>query len=340
MKPKYSYTLHPSFVESDNGKPALAVLEHFAVDRTLPKHLSDDKKVVLDDGTELTIDEYFKKYDRLSMYRRSQSAPIKKTVTGFLPVIKAWFKNRKKDTRKIMLNVKSLLKENILTEEMVVTDVQLDQLITEIYENGQRELADKLRRLRPVLVQERILLNHGYTKYISESDMIHAFEKAEFPLRLDFLENYSIPLPKDVAEKKKQLDEWHAFDNWVVLHYDPDGIALKSIKEEEKRRDPILFGMIEGSNRFYYVADWVTKKDDVTLDKILGILGKKSANTVVHTERIRTEDEDNNEVRVRSTNIYPMMGNSTSSLTTQYDPVVQTVINRWITESSDTGTHY
>ena len=33
-------------------------------------------------------------------------------------------------------------------------------------------------------------------------------------------------------------------------------------------RDPILFGMIEGSRRLYFVADWVTDDDDLTLEKL------------------------------------------------------------------------
>lgn len=48
-------------------------------------------------------------------------------------------------------------------------------------------------------------------------------------------------------------------------------------KEEARRqnartsswsRDPILFGLIDGSHRLYYVADWVTDEDDLTLEKL------------------------------------------------------------------------
>ena len=49
-----------------------------------------------------------------------------------------------------------------------------------------------------------------------------------------------------------------------------------AIEEQRRRnartsywtRDPILFGMIEGSRRLYFVADWITDDDDLTLEKL------------------------------------------------------------------------
>ena len=45
------------------------------------------------------------------------------------------------------------------------------------------------------------------------------------------------------------------------------------MKAEEWRRDPILFGLVIGSDRLYYVRDWTTGKDDLTVGKVCGILG-------------------------------------------------------------------
>ena len=60
------------------------------------------------------------------------------------------------------------------------------------------------------------------------------------------------------------------------MHYDPEGKALKQIEVEEYRRDPILFGMIVGSDRLYYVKDWKTEKDFLTIDKVCQTLGIKN----------------------------------------------------------------
>ena len=46
--------------------------------------------------------------------------------------------------------------------------------------------------------------------------------------------------------------------------------------EEEKRikKDPILFGVIYGSNKLYYIADWVDEYCDLTWDQVVEKLEK------------------------------------------------------------------
>ena len=78
-----------------------------------------------------------------------------------------------------------------------------------------------------------------------------------------------IPFP--VAEKKDKMDKLKVFDNYCIAHYDPNLEAFKVAELDKaviKKRDPILFGMIEGSRRLYYVADWVTDTDSLTLEEL------------------------------------------------------------------------
>ena len=333
MKIKYEYHLHPSFKEDNDGSPKLRVLEDFEVDRTLPKYLNADKRVKKDNGDLVTVDEWLKSPDGLSMYRRN-AKPVKKTAKGLLDSIKAWWHNiRKKNSLKVMLSVKELIKENILTPEIVLDNLKIEELLYRLRESGQHELALKVESMRPVFVQEQILLEHDYKQYLSEDDLIKIFQRAEDALRLDFLENYPNPLPLDVAQKKTALDLAHAFDNYVVLHYDPSGKALKSMKEEEKRRDPILFGMIKGSDRFYYVADWVTKDDDITLSKVLGLLHRKNARTVVRTEGFVRDDEE----EPRPTDIHRVVQNTTPMIN-YYSPNSTEAIT-WVTETQTPTTY-
>ena len=332
MKIKYEYHLHPSFTTDNEDNPRLKVLEDFKIDRTLPKYLNAEQKVVLEDGRTLTVAEYLDSPDGLSMYRRN-SKPVKRQAKGLIDSVKAWWANRKKNSLKVMLDVKELIKKNILTEEIVLDNLKVEELLFRLRSSGQHELALKIENMRPVFVQEQILLEHGYKRYISEEDMVKVFEKAEFNLRLDFLENYPNILPVDVAQKKTELDLAHAFDNYVVLHYDPDGKALKSIKEEEKRRDPILFGLIKGSNRFYFVADWVTKDDDITLDKILGILHRKNASAVTRMERFSRADNSD----PRPTDMNGVIRNTTPTIT-YYNTATTNTIDSWYNEGSTNST--
>lgn len=70
------------------------------------------------------------------------------------------------------------------------------------------------------------------------------------------------------------------FDNYVIMHYDPyrNG-TLKTLKERaEEEKDPILFGVILGSNKLYYVADWMDEYCDLTFDKLVETLGEEAIN--------------------------------------------------------------
>ena len=77
-------------------------------------------------------------------------------------------------------------------------------------------------------------------------------------------------------EIKKDVDERKIFDNYVVLHYDPKENGEKlTKKEKEKKKDPILFGVIKNSKKLYFVADWKDEYCDLTLDEMFKILKEK-----------------------------------------------------------------
>ena len=61
------------------------------------------------------------------------------------------------------------------------------------------------------------------------------------------------------------------------MHYDPenrysDMTHKEKVKEEDKKRDPILFGVIAGSNKLYYITDWVDDYCNLTLDEFVTVL--------------------------------------------------------------------
>jgi len=100
---------------------------------------------------------------------------------------------------------------------------------------------------------------------------------AGFPLdtviaiRLRVTDTSGVP-GEDTAELK-------IFDNYVVLHYDPQGKASEMSAEEKaqelvRRRDPILFGVFRGSRKLYFVGDWKDEQCDLTLQEIVDKLGE------------------------------------------------------------------
>lgn len=46
------------------------------------------------------------------------------------------------------------------------------------------------------------------------------------------------------------------------------------VGKKARAKDPILFGMIANSDKLYFVADWTDDYCDLTLDKMLKVIGK------------------------------------------------------------------
>ncbi len=82
------------------------------------------------------------------------------------------------------------------------------------------------------------------------------------------IKNYTKNIPSDVKKKVNEAHSKNIFDEFVIVHYDPQGEAVK-MTEEEERKDPIVFGKIKESDRLYFIADWEDEYCDLTLDDII-----------------------------------------------------------------------
>jgi hypothetical protein len=191
-----------------------------------------------------------------------------------------------------------MLRDLPSTEELTKACEATVKYINWLKASGQHGMADHLIDVSGVVAGELVLMQNGYGKYITQQEVIDFFLKSERGVRIDFLRYYPEVLPIEVAKKKQEADKLNIFDNYAVMYYS-DKVSKFIRKEQEeiedrKRRDPILFGMIEGSNRLYYITDWVLKDDDLTLEKLEHVLGRKAqdimtsniANTELNTELI------------------------------------------------------
>lgn len=158
--------------------------------------------------------------------------------------------------------------------------------------NRQTALVEMLTKNLVAIRSEAQLVAIGLTKYIEEETLVEFAEKTERHLRLDWIANFIRMIPEDLIEKKQEADARSVFDNYVVLHYDPKGQNRADTEEERnKKKDPILFGVIDGRRRLYYIGDWVDEFCDLGLDKIAQILGseaiKDSAVTGIEDLRVQ-----------------------------------------------------
>jgi hypothetical protein len=153
-----------------------------------------------------------------------------------------------------------------------------EKALTQAKTMGQVALLQKLVDLLDMVKGEAILSAMGLKKYVTEKNVVDFYEKVgeDKNLKLTWIKNFNRIIPEDVYEAKKDVDERKIFDNYVILHYDPKDNGEKPTKEEiEKKKDPILFGVIKNSRKLYYVADWKDEYCDLTLEEMFKVLKGK-----------------------------------------------------------------
>lgn len=139
---------------------------------------------------------------------------------------------------------------------------------------GQTALIETLLKKMIANKYESLLDAEGFYYVISEEDVVRFAKKTEKGLKLSYIENFARPIPEEVVEKIGKANELEVFDNYVVLYFDPKGEIYKETEQQRaKRKDPILFGVISGSNKLYYIADWIDEYCDLTLEKFVDTLG-------------------------------------------------------------------
>lgn len=158
---------------------------------------------------------------------------------------------------------------------------------------GQDALVEKLSREMIANKYESFLAAEGYYHVVTERQVIDFVKKTERGVSLDYVKNFIRPIPQCVVDKIAEADKLEVFDNYVIMHYDPKGANRQdTAKEEAKKRDPIVFGVIAGSTKLYYITDWVDEYCDLTLEKFVDTLNITKDDLVIdETEKQRIEDE-------------------------------------------------
>jgi hypothetical protein len=142
---------------------------------------------------------------------------------------------------------------------------------------GQSALKEQLVALLAASRAEALMVAVGLGRYLDEATVAAFAEKTSRAVRLDWVANFARPIPEAVLAKKREADELGAFDNYAVMHYDPEKKNVaRTAAEEKAARDPILFGLVRGRRRLYYVGDWVDEQCDLTLEELVAATGAGS----------------------------------------------------------------
>ena len=139
--------------------------------------------------------------------------------------------------------------------------------------SGQTALQEELLRGLVANKYESLLYSEGLYYVIDEEKVVEFVKKSEKGIALDYVKNFTRPMPQEVIDKIEKANNLEVFDNFVVLHFDPEKKSWKETEAERvKRKDPIVFGVIAGSKKLYYITDWIDETCDLTLDKFVDTL--------------------------------------------------------------------
>ena len=188
--------------------------------------------------------------------------------------------------------VKASSKESVATYRDRVSDYL--KSIHNAVTVGQTALVEDLLRGLVTNKYESVLFAEGLYYVVNEQQMVSFVKQCEKGIKLEYVKNFTRPMPQDIVDKIAKINQLEVFDNYVVLYYDPDGkIYKETAREEAKRKDPIIFGVIAGSEKLYYIADWVDEYCDLTLEAFIDAIGVKKDELHMDYDPSKVKKEDN-----------------------------------------------
>lgn len=268
----------------------LQIFDNFIIDRSLPKHKKEDLNANglnisfgENDSSNWSIPVNSPDFGTVLEHRKyifSQNVSI--TNWFKLQLAKLFFTDKKINKP---VKVQSVLE---FFNDIKSSIKQIDAIdnIAEHYEKvlikakslNQTALVEKLTDIIRVVRAEASLINTDLNQYVSEKDVVEFYKKVgeDKNLKLTWIKNFGRVIPDNVYDAKLLADEKLIFDNYVIMHYDPqnNGEVLTK-KEIEKKKDPILFGVIQHSRKLYYIADWTDEYCNLTLEELVKELGHK-----------------------------------------------------------------
>mgnify|MGYP001614302358 CR=1 FL=1 len=256
-----------------NPKGSLTIFDRFVTDKELPKH----KKVVQPNPSGLGESNIAFTSGSVSWPGEMSVNPWEDRKTPKVPWWKKWWPwGRPLPPVPVETVFKLVLDNNEQLTEFQDREALLDKMLVSAKKAGQTSLVRDLEEQRGVRRFENVLFAKGRKRVLTEAQLIKFVAKCERGLCLDWIADFVRPIPSEVLAEKEACDKDELFDNYVVLHFDPNnkGTAKKDRDKEERRvKDPILFGVLQGSRKLYFVGDWQDELCNLTLQQIVDKLG-------------------------------------------------------------------
>lgn len=184
-------------------------------------------------------------------------------------------------------DLKSL--KNTMTENGMQTLYEnCMSLLNEYHRSGQLAAQKKLLFHIEILAKEKELVDMGINTFIYKSDIDDFIRIVDGRVvKIIELENYQRRIPEDIIEVIERCRG--IFDQMYVLFTDYTGREERKIEAKKREKDPILFGTFMDRStrtiveRFYFLGDWEDEYCDLTLDKMVSIMQKKTDKDIRRT---------------------------------------------------------
>lgn len=141
---------------------------------------------------------------------------------------------------------------------------------------GQTAGLNRLRFIMGNVPKEVELIKRGYDKFVWKRKVDEVLDQSGRDLKMIELEEFTRVLPDDVIKAIEDTDD--LFTNYFIMYTDYTGKDERRIAQEEKNKDPILWGAfivedekthdIYFGERMYPIADWKDEYCDLTLDEL------------------------------------------------------------------------
>jgi hypothetical protein len=268
-----------------NPAGSLIVFDRFKIDYNLPKYHNPENETDSDDTGEPKAFKQQSKRHVSDFILTDDEHNIMITPGAATLTVQAksswWHRlfRRKPKTEKIT-SIKYVFDQVLQNPEEIKIHQDrtavFQELLTRAESAGQVSLIKELKAEQEVRSFESALFAVGLKRYISEPQLLKFVQNCPRGLCLDWVQNFTRLIPADIVAQKVRCDQVGLFDNYCVLHYDPDQKATTRQDREREaadRRDPILFGVMVGSRKLYFIGDWKDDLCDLTLQQVVDKLG-------------------------------------------------------------------
>lgn len=198
--------------------------------------------------------------------RRQFNSPFWRGMVDKYIKFRLLFNKPKKDPVEFFMEVKdnfSELEANDVSEEKII------EMLKTLEKSKQKFAMSSLVHSKSLTQLENKLVEAGLKQYQTEESIIEFIKKCQKGLCLTELEYFDRVIPDDVMQKFDEAEKVGVFDNYYILYHDPKLAKKKKVYTEEKPKDPIMFGVIRGSNKLYFIADWIDELCNLTYKDIL-----------------------------------------------------------------------